>query len=590
MPDIGFMAIALITAACVAGMALAFVLWADRGFEYCDEGLLVATAAGCADLNGMPMFDYLYAGRLLGLVRGGVARLRLVSLVLSLAVAAAFAATFIHLSSVLGFPAPGGFWPTAAVFGYFAAVSFLRISLAPPSPGYGILAGLACTLGVALALAAAVGEGTAAAVFGLLAGAVLSVLLFTRMTGAPLVAVLLCALAALAARHPFALLLWLVAGGAGGVLLHLVLLLPPRTALDRVRRALEMQKACATARFGTGAMLAADARYALRVLRESLRSRWPLHATMAAVPVLVPEGARPWTALLLVLAFGGLFLARNRKALDKVQPNEALVMRLFPDLLWLVCAYRLGAMASALAIDPAFLPQLGLGLLLMAFALGHSLLSWHLTMRNTHFTAELWAAPPLLMALGAGGAGGAALALGVMLVGAAHALLRFRSGWLAYPLAFGHEMPKRACDTPVRAGGEGDALRLPAEHARFIEDVRAAARRAGFRPGDPLMPCFNLLGFAWLLDGRMPWVPNYILHPETVNSIGLGRWIGEMAPEDARRAFILEFHPDEAAPFLRAMGLDFPAGYERCFSGWCPMTGRAATLWKPLGAPAREEG
>jgi hypothetical protein len=581
VPEIGFMAIALIIAACVSGMVLVFVLWADRGFEYCDEGLLLSTSSGCADLNGMPIFDYLYTGRLLSLVRSDVARLRLASLALSLSVAAAFAATFIHLSGALGFPVPGGFWPSIAVFGYFATVSFLRVTLVPPSPGYGILAGLACTLGVILALAAAASSGIAAALLGLLAGAVLSVLLFTRLTGAPLVAVLLCVLAGLIARQPLALVLWLAAGGAGGILLHLALLISPRTALDRIRSALEMQKACATERFGTRAMLEADSRYALNVLLVSLKSRWYFLAAMAAVPTVVPESLRPWAVPFLILASCGFFLVKNHKAMDKVQPNEALVMRLFPDILWLVCAYRLGAMAAPLSSDTAFLPQLGLSLLLMAFALGHSLLSWHLTMRNTHFAAELWASPPLLMALGTNGEVGEMIAMCVMLVGASHVLLRFRSGWLAYPLAFGHEMPRRVCDTPVEAGGPGNTLRLPAEHVRFIEDLRGAARRAGFRPGDPVMPCFNLLGFAWLLGGRMPWVPNYILHPETVNSAGLGRWIGEMAPEEAARAFILEFHSDETAPFLCAMGLDFPAGYERCFTGWCPMTGRTATLWKP---------
>lgn len=496
-------------------MGCSFAAHAHRGFDFSDEGWGLLRASGAAGKYGLPLFETLYTGPLHDLAGGNVRTLRLFSLILSLATGGLFSWAFLQalawggVAGGVGFTAP-------IVLCYFLAVSFFRITTIQATPSYAILGGIACVAALSLCLLA-LSSGSAWLAFGtiFLAGGAVTALFFTRLPGFPVVFLLLAGLCLAGGDgRGWLLIAGLTAGVLSGLAAH-HRLLPLSELRYRMSRAFEMLNRTSTQEFGFVQMVFRDVSYLFKCLWSSVRSRWYLLVAASLVPVIVPSGLEPAVLLGLVLWMGILFVVRNRGPLNKIQPNEALVMRLFLDLALLLAVYHLGNSLWTGETPPARILLLVLACALVS--LGHAAYSWHLTMRNTHYAPEAWAAPALLLAFGAPEPVRPWLVAGVALCGVVYSLLRFRAGYHEFPLSYGQPTPRRDCTEAVPYGGGSLLLpgpctiSGPAPGSRSDRRARSGPSRAALlqftRPGahaarDPALDLAILRSSRDRLPGR----------------------------------------------------------------------------------------
>lgn len=144
-------------------------------------------------------------------------------------------------------------------------------------------------------------------------------------------------------------------------------------------------------------------------------------------------------------------------------------------------------------------------------------------------------------------------------------------------------LPGRLAEQTVAVSGSRplESVRVDATSARFFSElVRALRDEGGMRPGDPLLPMFDLPGLVQALDGR---------YPTTIPEIG-GNWdagrlryLQEVPDATRDRMFLLVESIDEARAhaLLDEAGYGFPDDYVELTCCPNPYTGAWLTVYAP---------
>lgn len=136
---------------------------------------------------------------------------------------------------------------------------------------------------------------------------------------------------------------------------------------------------------------------------------------------------------------------------------------------------------------------------------------------------------------------------------------------------------------PTQFGEPASSLLLDNKTHQVIENLKNAAYKNGFKPGDDILSFYNTPGLVYALGGKSPGFPWYFGgYPGTKISTEYGL---QFIPADRlKRAFILEDTdntPQFAMPDLQRWGIHFPKDYILCGQFFWPITQRTFRLWKP---------
>jgi hypothetical protein len=116
---------------------------------------------------------------------------------------------------------------------------------------------------------------------------------------------------------------------------------------------------------------------------------------------------------------------------------------------------------------------------------------------------------------------------------------------------------------PTQVGFPAHWMKLDSRSQAMVEQLRAAAVRNGFRPGDDIVAVSYLPGLVYAMGGRSPGHPTFLLGAPgylAYSKMALG--FAEVSR--LRNAFILldmAEDDEELGQLLRSSGLTFPAGY-----------------------------
>ncbi|GAA4045002.1 hypothetical protein GCM10022409_33840 [Hymenobacter glaciei] len=132
--------------------------------------------------------------------------------------------------------------------------------------------------------------------------------------------------------------------------------------------------------------------------------------------------------------------------------------------------------------------------------------------------------------------------------------------------------------TPLTVGPPPHPTRLlvDAPSARYLQALRAALHRAGFRPGGPLLALYDAPGLVYAVGGVSPGNAWYFSGIDTRNSDALAK-----THLDLGRAFLLVNEKPGAGLFasLAARGLHFPADYQLVHQAISPYS-RSPYQWR----------
>ena len=134
---------------------------------------------------------------------------------------------------------------------------------------------------------------------------------------------------------------------------------------------------------------------------------------------------------------------------------------------------------------------------------------------------------------------------------------------------------------PAVVGHPATTLRLDPATAHFLSDVRAALDQHGYHPGDDVFGFFNLPGVIFAVGAREPGAPWYFgtwYHGDNTD----GGKIRVLPLERRQHAWIIT--QADVTMFRRqfkAVGIDFPDGYEKIGQTLNPTTGLEIGIWRP---------
>ncbi len=217
--------------------------------------------------------------------------------------------------------------------------------------------------------------------------------------------------------------------------------------------------------------------------------------------------------------------------------------------------------------------------------------------RSAGLAAGIWLLAASALALGAGGdrraKASSQWASIVAMSMVALATLAAMRAQPYRPLAGEAETP-RACEISPGRG----ALIVDGRLASAIERLRDEASRAGFAPGQDVLALYDMPGVVLALGGRAPGA-SWILSGYRGCGPAAEVVLGSVAPDRRARAWVMLRSPQRAETWSRpganpdvrevlgAVGLDFPAGYERVADVPFPFYDQVAnvSLWRPNGSP-----
>lgn len=132
---------------------------------------------------------------------------------------------------------------------------------------------------------------------------------------------------------------------------------------------------------------------------------------------------------------------------------------------------------------------------------------------------------------------------------------------------------------PIQVGWPLSELRLDADTAAAVQELRAISRTAGFQPGDDVVAFDLLPGFVFALGGKSPGTPFYRTDSlANISRIGF-RLAGDVR---LRRAFILTVNDplSRAAALMHSVGIAFPEEYSN-IGAVQTSANQVLTFWRP---------
>jgi hypothetical protein len=136
-------------------------------------------------------------------------------------------------------------------------------------------------------------------------------------------------------------------------------------------------------------------------------------------------------------------------------------------------------------------------------------------------------------------------------------------------------------ETPI--GAAGSVVKLDPELHAFITDVRAAAERSGFKPGDDLLGLYDMPGIVFALGGRSPGVTWWTMGYPGSRPV-MERAIELAGAERVRHAYILQTKSStEWLQSLAPKGVNFPGDYVLAGTFTIPYSWakEEVRLWRP---------
>jgi hypothetical protein len=135
---------------------------------------------------------------------------------------------------------------------------------------------------------------------------------------------------------------------------------------------------------------------------------------------------------------------------------------------------------------------------------------------------------------------------------------------------------------PTKVGFPSQEIKLAPELHQVIEELRAMAATAGFRPGDDIIAVSYMPGLVFALGARSPGHPAFLLWSEKyLNYSKVALQFSDKARR--RKALLLvnkDLTEDALAKLLNSGDLDYPARYEKV--GMVAGLSNEYTLYKPI--------
>ncbi|MBN8754947.1 MULTISPECIES: hypothetical protein [Variovorax] len=307
---------------------------------------------------------------------------------------------------------------------------------------------------------------------------------------------------------------------------------------------------------------------------------WPCHLLVAAA-LLVPRVARRRFALLAIFrpsVVAALVLVVAAVLSWRVGAN-VLASRLPASggvsiylsfysawILVLIAVYALFAMQPADVrpeCDPAAMQCRGLVLFLLGLPIAGSVGTANPLYNVISFYAVPWFGLVFLLGLAliARYKARPALLLGVMAVMGGVTCSQVVQGSVQAPSQVSTGLQLQAIPTEV--GFPAHWMKLDSESHKLIEQLRAAAVRSGFTPGDDIVAVSYLPGLVYAMGGRSPGHPTFLLGTPgylAYSKMALG--FAEKARVRAALVLLdLDAHDAELQLLLGSAEMDFPAGY-----------------------------
>lgn len=311
---------------------------------------------------------------------------------------------------------------------------------------------------------------------------------------------------------------------------------------------------------------------------------WPCHV-LVALALLVPRVARERVATLkilrpstvavvvisvaAVLSWGvGANVLASRLPASALAGGVSVYLSFYSAwILLLVAVYALFAMQPANVrprCDPTAMQCRGLVLFLLGLPIAGSVGTANPLYNVISFYAVPWFGLVFLLgiALITRYKARPALLLGAMAVMGAVTCSQVVQGSVHAPSQISTGLQQQTVLTEV--GFPSHWMKLDSQSHAVIEQLRAAAVRAGFKPGDDIVAVSYLPGLVYAMGGRSPGHPTFLLG--TPGYLAYSKMALGFADKSrlARSLVLLDVdaHHEELGHLLGSAGLTFPAGYE----------------------------
>lgn len=137
--------------------------------------------------------------------------------------------------------------------------------------------------------------------------------------------------------------------------------------------------------------------------------------------------------------------------------------------------------------------------------------------------------------------------------------VQFFTGFVTTPY---RTSPKWTQTVPVEIGVPGTVLKVDLESAEFLENIKAALRKSGFKSGDDILVLYGLPGIVYAVGGVSPQRPWFFDAEGNVEDANNLKALQRIPKERLSKAYVLlKDNDSRAAKQLLESGIAFPKDY-----------------------------